>query len=593
VILRSDGAQATFARYAAFLRDHPSWPETRMFRLRAEARLWSEQCEPDVVFGFFSSQEPLSALGKLALARAHLARGKGAAVGNYVRSAWREDNFSPGLESQVLRTFGTLLTRADHRARMQTRLYTNEFATALRAAKRIGPAERAIVLARIAVVRGASNARARLNAVPKAAHQDATYLLTRVQWLRRNGRIGQARQLILSAKRNAKDVVDADAWWVERRILVRELLDDGEAQAAYRIARDAALPSRESLRVDQPFTAGWIALQFLNEPDTAAQHFSRIPQFTTHPTSIARGAYWLGRAAEAAGRASEANRHYKAAAQHSAAYYGQLALARLGRRNIAIRRAPTLTGAEQAALRQTGVARAVELLYATKNRDLVVSFVADLARIADVRVLAMIAKIAARHKDARAMLHTGRGALLRGFKFDDYAFPTVGLPKFTSIGPQADTSLLYAIVRTESAFSTRALSSARAQGLMQLMPATGRIVARRLGLKFSAKRLRADPAYNVQLGSAEIADLVKVYDGNHVLAFVGYNAGRGRVKQWVGRYGDPRDPNVDVVDWVERIPFTETRNYVQRVMENLQVYRSHFGAAPRLNVEADMRGNRG
>jgi soluble lytic murein transglycosylase len=236
--------------------------------------------------------------------------------------------------------------------------------------------------------------------------------------------------------------------------------------------------------------------------------------------------------------------------------------------------------------------RAVELLYATNNRDLVVPFVADLDRVGDIGVLTIVAEIAAKHDDARAMLYLGKDGIARGIAFDHYAFPGVGIPKFASIGGGADRSLVYAIARQESAFQPRVVSTARAMGLMQVTPGTGRVIAKKFGVKFDAKRLLNDPVYNVQMGAAEIGDLVHDYDGNHVLAFVGYNAGRGRVREWIARYGDPRDPNVDVVDWVERIPFSETRNYVQRVMENMQVYRARFGHGAGLRIEADMRGRK-
>lgn len=589
VILRSDDDATSFGRYAEFIRANPRWPGVNVFRRRAEARLWSEPREPDAVLAHFSSQEPLGVLGKLAMARALLARGDRAAVRKYVRSAWRENDFSAHLESQVLETFGPLLTRADHKARMDRRLYADDLGTAMRAASRLGASDVAIVKARSAVNRKAKNARGLLDAVPKVARNDPAHLFNRIQWLRRSDHIREAAQLMLQAPRDPKVIHDADAWWIERRILVRNLLDDGMAQMAYRIARDAALPSKESLRVDQPFTAGWIALRYLHDHQAAGRHFDRIPQITTHPTSLARAGYWLGRVAEAAGRDEEARRHYGKAARRSSAYYGQLAGARLGRRTIPVRRPPALSRKQRADQGNRELVRAVELLYLTGNRDLVLPFVNDLNRI-EIDALTLIAETIAGHKDARAMLAVGRGALARGLAFDRYAFPGIGLPNYDSIGPKADRSLVYAIARAESAFNPTVVSTAKAIGLMQVTPATGRTIARRLGMKFDPGRLLRDPSYNVQLGSAQIAHLVDAYDGNHVLAFVGYNAGPGRVKEWIARYGDPRDPSVDVVDWVERIPFTETRIYVQRVMENLQVYRARFGEPARLTIEADMRG---
>lgn len=589
VILRSDDEALNFAHYADFIRANPQWPSVNLFLRRAEARLWSERREPAAVLAHFSRQEPLGVLGKLAMARALLARGDRAAARKFARSAWRENDFSAALESQVLETFGPLLTRDDHKARMDTRLYADDLGTATRAASRLGGSDLAIVKARVAVKRKAKNAGGLLDAVPKAARNDPAHLFNRIQWLRRSDHILEAAQLMLQAPRDPQLIRDADAWWIERRILVRNLLDDGKAQMAYRIASEAALPSKESLRVDQPFTAGWIALRYLGDHQTAGKHFDRIPQITTHPTSLARAFYWLGRVAEAAGREDEARRHYREAARRSSAYYGQLAGARLGRRTISLRRPPALSRKQRADQGGREMVRAVELLYQSGNRDLVLSFVADLDRI-ETGVLTLIAEAIARQKDPRGMLALGRGALARGLAFDRYAFPDDGLPKYAAIGQKADKSLVYAIARAESAFNPTVISTAKAIGLMQVTPATGHTIARRLGIKFDPKRLLKDPTYNVQLGSAQIAHLVNAYDGNHVLAFVGYNAGPGRARQWIASYGDPRDPTVDVVDWVERIPFTETRIYVQRVMENLQVYRARFGEPARLTIEADMRG---
>jgi soluble lytic murein transglycosylase len=220
----------------------------------------------------------------------------------------------------------------------------------------------------------------------------------------------------------------------------------------------------------------------------------------------------------------------------------------------------------------------------------VVSIAADLAdRPTDPGALAMLAAVAARNQDARTLLLIGKGAMARGLPFEMHAFPIVGLPRYTPAGPQVDQAVAYSIARQESAFNPRAISSANALGLMQVTPAAGKHIAKRIGVTFDQKRLLSDPAYNVQIGAAELGDALETYRGSYILTFASYNAGRGRVREWVERYGDPRDPKVDPIDWVERIPFSETRNYVQRILENMQVYRVRFGGSSRLMIEADLR----
>jgi soluble lytic murein transglycosylase len=586
VILRMDDNRADFARYDAFMRNNPAWPSMVLLQRRAEARLWTEQAESGTVLNFFARQRPRSALGKLAMARAQWARGNHQAATDYARQAWRADGLSEKLETEILASFGRLLTSADHRARMQKRIYADDLAAAKRAARRLGPAELAIVAARAAVRHKDPKAKALLAAVPPGARSDPAYLFTRIQWLRRNGHTAEAAQVMTTAPRDADAIGDPDLWWVERRALVRQLLDDGHARQAYRIALDAA-PAKQTYQVDRAFMAGWIALRFLRDPSTADRHFAGILTVTAQPTSVARAHYWLGRVAETRKVAAAARQHYQTAAVHSTTYYGQLACARLGCRTTRLRTPPSPGNLQQASAEHRDLARAVELLYQTGNRKLVVPFVGDLDRVADRKVLARIAEVAARHHDAGAMLAIGRGALNRGMAFENYAFPAAGLPDFAPIGPKADKSLVYAITRTESAFNPQVVSGAQATGFMQVTPDAGQTLGRRMGFAFDPNRLRTDPSYSLRLGSAEIVNLLNDYEGNHVLALIGYNAGRGRVRQWIARYGDPRRADVDVIDWVERIPFAETRNYVQRVLENLQVYRARFGR-PGLAIESDM-----
>ena len=583
-ILRGDSSTSIdFSRYVAFINENPSWPSIGLLRRRAEATLWQERLDPAVVRGYFSKTHPLSAKGRFALGRALLLQGDRAGAQSQVRAAWRNENLSSELEGQALDVFRDLISNADHKARMDMRLYVEDTEDGLRAANRIGGTALVIAKARVAVIKKSSKAKALLDAVPADARRDMGYIFSHVQFLRRSDKIVEAAKLILSVPHDHGQMIDADQWWIERRIIIRKLLDSGDPKTAYRIAREAALPSRENYRVDSQFTAGWIALRFLKDPTTALAHFSKIGHGIDNPIALARAGYWQGRAAEALGRKDEARKHYEAAARYSTAYYGQIARARLGHKDIAIRPPPP-----QAPTRLE-VARAIELLYAMDERDLVAGLAADLGeRSSDAAGLASLAEVMALHKDARAMLLLGKAALGRGMPFDHYAFPTIGLPDYRPIGPALEPAVAYAIARQESTFNQRTVSSAKAMGLMQVTPAAGKYIARKFKAHFDERKLLSDSVYNVQFGAAELGDLIEDYRGSYILTFVGYNAGRGRVKEWIAKRGDPRDPKVDPIDWVEQIPFSETRNYVQRVLENLQVYRVRFGGGSKLLIEADL-----
>jgi soluble lytic murein transglycosylase len=215
---------------------------------------------------------------------------------------------------------------------------------------------------------------------------------------------------------------------------------------------------------------------------------------------------------------------------------------------------------------------------------------ADLGdRAQDAGALAALGNLAIANQDARGTLLLGKAALSRGLPLEHHAFPIIGIPDYRAVGPAIDTAVVYAIARQESTFNQRTVSTAKAMGLMQVTPEAGRYVSKKFNVGFDVKRLLSDPVYNVQLGAAELGDLIADYRGSYIMTFAGYNAGRGRVRDWIARFGDPRDPNVDPIDWVERIPFSETRNYVQRVLENLQVYRVRFGGSSKLQIEADLR----
>jgi soluble lytic murein transglycosylase len=578
-LLRHSESDAPFSRYAAFVAANPGWPSATLLRRRAEARMWQERSNAATVHGFTLDQ-PLSAKGKFALARVLLGEGDRDGATRLVREAWRSEDLSERTESDAYDAFRDLLTRDDHRARMDKRIGAKDFAGARRAAQRLGSDELTIVKACGAARGKSSKAEDTFNDVPEDARRDLGYTLCRMQWLLAQNRIDDASRVVIAAAPETMAQQDTDQWWRERRILARKLLDQGKFQTAYDVIRPAALPDNPYYRSDLHFMCGWIALRYLDDARTAAAHFARIDQGQSNPTVLARAAYWRGRAAEALGNTAAMRADYEAAARYPTAYYGQLALAKLGRDGLDLRAPSPAASTENAAADER--VRAADMLYAIGEPDVVLYFAADLAEEStDVGMLEALGELTGRRNDAKAMLQIGKIALGRGFALDHYAFPTIGIPKHTPVAPDIGRSMTYSVARTESAFDQRDKSAANAVGLMQVTPEAGRDTAKRFKVSYDWSRMVSDPVYNTQMGAAELSALLSEYRGNHAMTFAGYNAGRGRVRDWVKAYGDPRDPNVDPVDWVERIPLSETRNYVQRVIENLAVYQARFEDAGR------------
>jgi peptidoglycan lytic transglycosylase len=587
-LLRRSDSEAGFDRYVAFIRANPDWPSVPLIRRRAEARLWQERRDGATVRSFVGEQ-PSSAIGRLALARVEMEEGDRADAESKVRAVWQSEQLSAELEAAVLAAFPDMLTRADHVARMDRRIGAKDFGPAMRAAKRVGDDQVAIVKACTAAEAKSAKGGTLLDAVPADARKDLGYALCRLHWLLRNdtpgsnirarivtpkGDIAAAVKLTLAASREDLRRQDTDEWWRERRALARKLLDLGDAATAYQVVSHAAPPANPYYRTEFHFLAGWIALRFLADPATALKHFAHVDDGMTDPLTLARAAYWRGRAAEAAGELEEMRAHYDAAARYPTAYYGQLARARLGLDDVVVLRAPP----DPADGNTNELLHAADILYKIGEGDLVLSFLSDLAReSSEPAVIAGLGKLTAHYNDAQAMLLVGKTALSRGLAMDLYAFPDIGVPNYDPVGAKLDRCIVYAIVRTESGFDQGDMSSAKAVGLMQVTPGAARDTAKRFRVTYDWNRLVSDPIYNMQMGAAEVSGLLKDYRGSFILTFAGYNAGRGRVEQWVAQHGDPRDPRIDAVDWVERIPFSETRNYVQRVMENLQVYRKRFG----------------
>ena len=562
-----------FDRIAAFRRDNPDWPTLAALGRRAEEALLAGK-PPAAVRAFFAERPPSSPEGKIVLALAARTPGASSEAEALVRDAWRNDPFGGEFERKILDLFPGVLTQADHGDRMERFLTLERWSAAIRAAGYAGKDYVLVAKARMAVAQKAPDALRMLELVPPGQRSNKSYLLAKAQFLRRQDKADAAAQIAIADTSELASLPASDEWWVERQSIARELLDRGNPYAAYAVVRDNVAESVEK-RVDAEFQAGWIALRFLQHPATAARHFANAAQIAAKPISVARTKYWQGRAAEALGAGVEARGFFEAAAAHSTTYYGQLARTKLGLSELELR-TEHIDG--DPAFGQLPVGQAIRRLYDAGYRDIAFALCTDVAaNLTDARQLHSLAHLAADNADARTVLAVGKVAMQRGYPLDIHAFPLQGVPLRARVASPVDKAMVYAIARQESAFASQAQSSAGAQGLMQLMPDTARRTARRLGLEFDLQRL-FDPEYSTQLGAAHLRDLMEDWKGSLILIFASYNAGGGNVSKWIKAYGDPRSSKVDSVDWVERIPFSETRNYVQRVMEALLVYRHRLGS---------------
>lgn len=561
------------------------WPGQVLLQTRFEQALVREKPPAATVIRMLNGRKPVTESGAMLLTRAYLEVGEKKQAAAAINDYWRTERFEAQSEARIRKEFGALLSASAYKTRLDRLLYEEQNTAAARNAKYLNANEIALAAAVIAVdeEKGASAA---LNAVPAAKRKDPLYHYARARHLRDQDKLEDAAAVILAASRDPA-IIDGDAWWVERRIVSRALLDKGDAKTAYRLASTHSAESSADI-AEAEFHAGWYALEFLGDPGTARKHFLAIERVSQMPLSQSRAEYWLGRAAERAGDRATAIAHYKKAGAFPTTFYGQIALSRLGVKQLPIAPPPRIDAAAKQRFANNELVQVITKLESLNRGDRNSIFFRALAdRLTDPAEVALLCEMAEEEGGHQFALQLGKLASYRNLPVHASAFPISAIPSSAKTGA-VEKPMVYAIARQESSFNPAAVSSAGARGLLQLMPATAKAMAKLVGVSFSQDRLTSDPAYNAQLGAAFLGKLHANYGGSFIMTFAAYNAGPSRVTAWVKLYGDPRDPNVDAVNWIERIPFTETRNYVQRVMENMQVYRARLGK-PALTIEADLK----
>ena len=563
----------------------PNWPGMAALRRNSERALAREKPAPQIVINAFAGTAPLTKDGTVLLARSHVALGDAKGARAVLAPYWRSEKLEASDEQAIIREFGKILTTADHRARMEQMLYHERVSSAERVVGLSGAP--ALFKAWVAVIKKDRSAASLLESVPAAQRETGFYYVQALS-LRRAEKYTLAAAAMLRAPKDRSALVDPDAWWIERRVLSRELLDLGKPDLAYRVAAAHSAESASSA-ADAEFHAGWYALRSLGDAKTAAAHFARIAKVSSTPISLSRAYYWLGRAAEAGGPGS-AQTYYQQSARYGATYYGQLASAKLGRQTITAEYpSPSLTDRQNFAGREA--VQAIQRLEAAGHAWRADGLYRDLAeQLTSPGELALLAAQAEKRGNHYLALRVGKIAGNRGLDIGALAHPTGAIPASAKMST-AGKALAYAIARQESEFNPSAVSGVGARGLLQLLPGTAKEMARKSGLAYSADRLTTDAGYNATLGAAYLSTQLDRFDGSYVMTFAGYNAGPSRAVDWARRYGDPRGQNIDmVVDWVERIPFTETRNYVQRVMENYQIYKMRLAGS--MDIAGDLSRGR-
>jgi soluble lytic murein transglycosylase len=568
--IRFGDGKVDYEAVIRFSADAPDFARSDMFRTRLEQALMRADAAGPEIIRLLGGSMPNMVEAQMSLALAYVEDGQKERAARIARTIWVDNFLTRAQENLIHKRLGELLTKRDHWDRAVNLMMHDRASGVERLMPFMTDAQKSLAVARNAVSRNAKDAKKLLDAVDPSMKSHPVLVYSRAQRARQFELWDDAVAWLNKAE---GELPAAAEWWYERRTLTRQLLALGKYELAFK-ASEGYRTGPEGRLVEAHFHAGWIALTYLDDAKAAVAHFETMAQHSTLPDSVTQANYWLGRARRAVGDDAGATEAFAKAAVFGTVYYGQLARAELGE-TLTLRDLPEPADIA-AAFEARDIVRAVRLL-AESGREsmaatLLRTFTPDLEDGGELLLAAQIAEGMGAHDLAISIAET---AERKGFPLDHISFPDDGVP--TTMVAEIDHAAIFAVARQESRFRIDAVSSAGARGLMQLMPATARETAQKVGVEYSMSRLTSDPTYNALLGSTYLKAQLEAFEGSLLLAAAAYNAGAGNARKWVRAYGDPRSEEVDPVVWVELIPFQETRKYVQRVLGNYLVYRARLG----------------
>lgn len=565
-----NAGKVSFDRVTSFAEQNPDWPGQSRLRLTAEKALSKNVSDQDII-AWFSDRSPLTPDGMENYLDALARTGDKAKLQDVLRKWWKDANLTPDQQVRFIKKYGAHIDELSHRLRLDKLLFREQYTNARAIARMLGRGYPALAEARIIVASDGNGVDGIIASVPPHLAGDAGLLYERLRWRRRNNKTFAALE-ILHNPPPAHLITNPEDWWKERHIMARRLMEEKQYESAYLVVSKHQQEEGVAF-AEAEFLAGWLALRFLKQPWRAFEHFEALYHRVETPISKSRGAYWAGRASDDLGHPEIARKWYRTAARHQTTYYGQLALSALDDEYKPPQQLPPERTLEaKNAFNRSEMVQVTRILNKAGYRKETGDFLDALAeKIESPGDYILIADLAEELDHYHNAVRIAKKGLQKNIMMMDHAFPTM-LTRMERI--DTEWALVHSIIRQESAFDYDAQSPAGARGLMQLMPATAAETAKKKGLPHQLEWLTTRPDHNIKLGSAYIDQMVKRFDGSYPLALAAYNAGPGRVDKWLKLIGDPRKgDDIDIVDWVELIPVAETRNYVQRVLEGVYVYR--------------------
>ena len=574
---------ASFAEIDAVIQDTAAkgaaqWPLTGTLQARAEQALPGpadpNAMTPARIVAWFQNRSPNTSIGKIRLGEALVATGEVSRGARLIRAGWEGGSFDTNTELDIIQRDGAHITPAADKVRLENLLWSGQVTAARRMLSRVGGRANEIAQARIALRLGVKRARKELAAVHGSS--DPSLLFDWSHALRMDDRDREAHAMLLRVEAAPMVRDHAARWWGECNVQARDALAAGDPKTALALVRHCGFTNGVHF-AEQEFLAGFIALRFLKEPRAALVHFRKLDGGVARPISKARAQYWMGRTYEAMDQNGRALVHYRQAATWPETFYGQIALAHIAPDPVLHLSASAVEAAPQAMVEAGPLMNEIKVLADLGQAATLRGFVersaeadpspAHLKRLMMMMVDWGYPEIAVR---------LAKSASYDGTTLPVFTHPVIRLPTYAGPGTAPDPALVLDLIRQETEFNPFAVSSAGARGLMQMMPASAKLAAKQAGLAYRPEALLDDTAYNMQLGMTEYRGHLDRYGGSLVLAAASYNAGPGNTRKWLAAVGDPRDGSVDPIDWIEQIPFGETRNYVQRVLENTEVYRARL-----------------